>query len=78
MNLLKPQKDGNVSLEKTINDRRTIRSFTPQQLTLRQFSQLLWAAPGITEDKGFKRAAASGGALYPMDVYAVAGKSGVE
>ena len=66
-----------VSLEKTINERRTIRSFLSGQLTLEQFSQILWAAYGITEEKGYKRAAASGGACYPMDMYAVVGENGV-
>lgn len=78
MDLLNPQTDGKVSLEKTIRDRRTIRSFTSQQLTLEQFSQLLWAAYGITEDRGYKRAAASGGACYPMDIYAVVGEDGIK
>ncbi len=78
MNLPPPRIEGNVSLETTIKNRRTIRSFIPQQLTLEQFSQLLWAAYGTTDDKGFKRAAASGGALYPMDIYAVVGENGVE
>ena len=78
MKLPTPKTDGDISLEKTIKERRTIRSFTSEQLTMEQFSQLLWAAQGITDDKGFKRAAASGGALYPMDIYAVVGKDGVE
>jgi SagB-type dehydrogenase family enzyme len=78
MDLPEPQTDGTTSLEKTIKTRRTIRSFTARQLTLEQFSQLLWAAYGITEDGGYKRAAASGGACYPMDIYAVVGKAGVK
>ena len=78
MDLPNAQKDGTVSLEKTIKVRRTIRSFTSQQLTLEQFSQLLWAAYGITEDRGYKRAAASGGACYPMDIYALVGEAGIK
>jgi SagB-type dehydrogenase family enzyme len=78
MDLPNAQTDGTVSLEKTIKVRRTIRSFTPQQLTLEQFSQLLWAAYGITEDRGYKRAAASGGACYPMDLYAMVGEEAVK
>jgi nitroreductase len=78
MNLPPPRIQGDVSLESTIKNRRTVRSFNPQRLTLEQFSQLLWAAYGITDDRGFKRAPASGGALYPMDIYAVVGENGVD
>jgi SagB-type dehydrogenase family enzyme len=78
MNLPQPHPVGQVSLEEAIKRRRTIRSFNSASLTLDQLSQLLWAAQGITEEGGFKRAAASGGALYPMDIYAVVGRAGVE
>jgi SagB-type dehydrogenase family enzyme len=43
-----------------------------------QLSQLLWAAQGITDEKRGFRAAPSGGALYPLDLYAVVGEGGVE
>ena len=68
MKLPPPTFDGDMSLERTIKNRRTIRSFFPDKITLQQFSQLLWAAQGVTDDRGLKRAAASGGALYPMDI----------
>jgi SagB-type dehydrogenase family enzyme len=55
-----------------------VRSFGSQPLTQEQWSQLLWSAQGITEKGGFKRAAPSAGALYPMDVYSVLGADGVE
>ena len=76
--LPEPRIEGRISLERTINNRRTIRSFTSKPLTLEQFSQLLWAAQGITGDRGLKRAAPSAGALYPMDIYAVVGTDGIE
>jgi len=44
---------------------------------LEQLSQLLWASQGITDNMAFKRAVASGGALYPMDIYAVVGTESV-
>jgi len=76
--LPQPRTDGDVSLEICIKNRRTIRSFSKQPLTLGQISQLLWAAQGITEDRGFKRAAPSAGALYPIDIYTVVGKKCVK
>ncbi len=78
MQLPEPMLDGDVSLERTIHKRRTVRSFDRKALTLKQFSQLLWAAQGITETGGFKRAAPSAGALYPMDIYAVVGRDCIE
>jgi SagB-type dehydrogenase family enzyme len=78
LNLPAPMLDGDVSLERAIKQRRTIRSFADKPLAVGQLSQILWAAQGITEDRGSKRAAPSGGALYPIDVYAVLGKNGVQ
>ncbi|MBW1714669.1 MAG: SagB/ThcOx family dehydrogenase [Deltaproteobacteria bacterium] len=78
MQLPEPMLDGDVSLERAIHKRRTARSFDSKALTLKQVSQLLWAAQGITETGGFKRAAPSAGALYPMDVYAVVGRACIE
>jgi SagB-type dehydrogenase family enzyme len=78
MKLPQPRFEGEVFLEQTIRHRRTVRSFGSHPLTLAQCSQILWAAQGITDDRGFKRAAPSAGALYPMDIYAVVGQHGVE
>ncbi len=77
VNLPAPILDGDMSLEKSIKQRRTIRSFVNKPITLQQFSQLVWAAQGITGHDGLKRTAPSGGALYPGDVYAVVGHKGV-
>jgi SagB-type dehydrogenase family enzyme len=66
-----------MALEATLKNRRTIRAFRPDSLNAEFLSQLLWAAYGVTEPGGFKRSAASGGALYPLDLYAVLGDSGV-
>jgi len=76
--LPKPSLDGKVSLEKAIKGRRTIRDFKERPLSLNHLSQLLWAAQGITDPKEGKRAAPSGGALYPLDVYLIMGENGVE
>jgi SagB-type dehydrogenase family enzyme len=39
---------------------------------MQQVAQLLWAAQGITDSEG-RRTAPSAGALYPLEVYLVAG-----
>jgi SagB-type dehydrogenase family enzyme len=73
-----PSFDGKVTVERAIKERRTIRDFKDRPLTLMQLSQLLWAGQGITDVKEGKRAAPSGGALYPLEIYAVIGKNRVE
>ncbi len=78
MNLPKPRFKGEISVEQAIKHRRTIRSYLSKPLTLEQLSQIFWAAQGITEDRGYKRSAPSGGALYPMDIYSVVGDDGVK
>jgi SagB-type dehydrogenase family enzyme len=65
-----PREQGPLSLEQAIARRRSVRSFTDQGLTDVELSQLLWAAQGITDPRGF-RAAPSAGALYPLELYVV-------
>jgi len=76
--LSKPSYDGEISVERAIKERRTVRDFLPKPLTLAQLSQLLWSAQGVTDENMGLRAAPSGGALYPLDIYAVVGDEGVE
>ncbi len=73
-----PTLEGNVSVEKAIKRRRSVRSFKKESLTIEQISQLLWSAQGITGTlHGFSfRAAPSAGALYPLEVYTVV-KAGI-
>jgi SagB-type dehydrogenase family enzyme len=59
-----------MSLEQALAQRRSVRDFREQGLTLEQLSQLLWAAQGITNPRGF-RTAPSAGALYPLELYVV-------
>jgi SagB-type dehydrogenase family enzyme len=65
-----PRLSGGTSVEQAIAGRRSVRRFTRRTLNLRELSQLLWAAQGITSRSG-ARAAPSPGALYPLDVYVV-------
>ncbi len=70
--LPKPRQKSNISLEESLKERRSVREFSEQALTLNEVSQLLWAAQGITEPAG-GRTAPSAGALYPLKIYLVAG-----
>lgn len=72
--LPEPSHDGDVSLEKAVAERRSVRSYREEPLTLEQVSQLLWSAQGITEENRGLRTVPSAGALYPLTVYAVAGE----
>jgi SagB-type dehydrogenase family enzyme len=76
--LPRPAYEGGVSVERALKERRTVRAFRPDSLSITQLSQLLWAAQGITDVRRGYRAAPSAGALYPLDIYAVVGKGGVE
>lgn len=80
ISLPKPSHKGNVTVEEALKARRTHRSFTSRALTLKQFSQLLWGAYGVTarEYGYYLKTAPSAGALYPLDLYAVVGGHGVE
>jgi SagB-type dehydrogenase family enzyme len=66
-----PDRDGSVPLETTLQNRRSVRFFQEAPLSLPAVSQLLWAAQGITDLRGF-RTAPSAGALYPLEIYIVA------
>jgi SagB-type dehydrogenase family enzyme len=65
-----PRLQGSLSLEEVLARRRSVRSFTPQALSLVEIGQLLWAAQGVTDPSG-KRTAPSAGALYPLETYAL-------
>lgn len=68
-----PLTDGQTSFEQALLQRRAVRDFRPDQLTLAQLGQLLWAAQGET---GGGRNAPSAGALYPLEIY-IAAEGGV-
>jgi SagB-type dehydrogenase family enzyme len=64
------EKDGEMSLEKALTLRRSIRSYSSDALSLSELSQLLWSAQGITNDRGF-RTAPSAGATFPLEMFVV-------
>ncbi len=71
--LPEPELKGKVSLEETIYKRRSIRHFKQGNLNLKQISQLLWAAQGITDKSREFKAVPSAGATFPLEVYLFAG-----
>ncbi len=71
--LPEPRYDGEVSVERAIHNRRSIRSYSNAPLTLEEVSQLLWSAQGITDPTWNLRTAPSAGALYPLEIYLVSG-----
>jgi len=64
-----PQTNGSFSLEQALANRRSVREFTDEPLTITQIGQLCWAAQGITEPNKEFRTAPSAGAVYPIQVY---------
>jgi len=73
-----PKTCGSISVEEALAKRRSIREYADKSLTIEQLMQLLWAAQGITlRPYGF-RTAPSAGATYPLEIYLVTKRSGVE
>ncbi len=62
---------GAVALDDALARRRSVRSFSSQEISTAELGQLCWAAQGITERDGSGRAAPSAGALYPLELYVV-------
>ena len=60
-----------LSLEETVEMRRSVRDYSAEPLSSEELSRLLHAAQGITEGRRGFRAAPSAGALYPIELYAV-------
>lgn len=64
-----PSIKGEMSVEEAIFQRRSVRNFKAETLSLVEISQLLWAGQGITYAREGFRAAPSAGATYPLEVY---------
>lgn len=71
MKLPEPKYVSNTSIEEALHERRSVREFIDELLSLEEVSQLLWAAQGISDPGGMYRTAPSAGALYPLEVYLV-------
>jgi SagB-type dehydrogenase family enzyme len=57
-----------VSLEEALAERHSVRDFTAQALTMSELSQLLWAAQGVTDERGH-RTAPSARAQYFLHLF---------
>ncbi len=68
---------GEQTLQQLLRLRRSNRKFEDAPLSLSEIGQLLWAAQGITHQG--HRTTPSAGALYPLELYLVAGQvEGIE
>ena len=65
-----------LSVEEAIRQRRSVRSYTDEAVTLDEISLVLFAAQGITGEAGGRalRAAPSAGATYPFEIYVFANR----
>ncbi|MDZ4164040.1 MAG: SagB/ThcOx family dehydrogenase [Smithellaceae bacterium] len=74
MNLPKPDFKG-LTLEEALAKRRSVRDYSTKPLSVVELSQLLFAAQGITGRSygAALRTAPSAGALYPFEIYLLAG-----
>jgi SagB-type dehydrogenase family enzyme len=71
--LPEPRARGELSVEEALRKRRSVREYAPGPLELADVAQILWAAQGLTHPDGY-RTAPSAGALYPLEIYLVAGE----
>ena len=60
-------------VERVIRERKSVRSFSDRTVSLEHLAQLLLSADGLTHKLGQYdlRAAPSGGALYPVEIYVI-------
>ncbi len=70
MALPEPERQA-VPLDDALRNRRSVRGFSEEPLSLEELSYLLWASDGITRrERGYEfRTAPSAGALYPVETY---------
>ena len=73
-----PDLESSYSIEEALANRRTRRDFDNSELSVSDLSQMLWAAQGITDEKGH-RTAPSGHSVYPIELFvAISNVKGVD
>jgi len=72
LTLPEPRRDSAFALERALSERRSVREFRDTPLRFEELGQLLWAAQGEVTRSGH-RTAPSAGALYPLELFIVAG-----
>jgi SagB-type dehydrogenase family enzyme len=72
--LPQPAVNSDVSVERTLQERRSVRAYKDEPVTLKELAQLLWAAQGITEPQKGLRTAPSPRSAYLIKIYVLAGK----
>ncbi len=67
-----PGAGSGVPVEQALARRRSVRDFADAPLTVQELSTVLWAAQGRSHARGY-RTAPSAGALFPLELYVLAG-----
>lgn len=74
MQFPEPSMEGPLSVETALANRRSIREFANEPLTPDSLGQILWATYGVSEEGPWnRRTVPSPAAMYPMELYVVAG-----
>lgn len=71
--LPEPRLAGKVTVEGALRERRSVRRFASEALTLDEIAQLLWSVQGVTGTGG-ERTTPSAGGLYPLQMYVAAAR----
>jgi SagB-type dehydrogenase family enzyme len=70
ISLPEPDRSGGMPLFEALSKRSTSRSFSPEALSLKEVSNLLWAASGVNRDDG-KRTAPTARNWQQIDIYLI-------
>jgi SagB-type dehydrogenase family enzyme len=71
--LPQPALEGKVSVEKALKERRSVRAYKAEALSVADIAQILWAAQGVTDPGKGLRTAPSPKSAYLLEVYVISG-----